>query len=166
MSRLGAFVFGRTLPRPEGLAFGMSPRACVVGGIIAIVCGGVFALVGGAFFLAYATRADAPVNCLVFGSAFLAPGCVVALAGLQYIVRRHEFVVVLTDYAVHVGPGYRRSVAYRDIKRVSRGTDGDVYCHRANSMHGFKIPDYFGSTEEANRFVEELNRRVEQAKNR
>ena len=156
------------MPRPIGLEFGFSPRQWIFGGLVCCAAGCVLVFVGGVVLFAPGVEPDAPrsvadVVFILLGSFGI--GAAAVLTGVRSILKRRDFTIILGDHAVHVGPGYHRStVAYRDITGVTRGTGGEVLVWRAGRFFGVTIPNWFASEEEASRFIEELKKRVENAK--
>ena len=151
------------MPRPHGVEFGTRPGQWIMAGLVCGLGGGVFVLLGGALLIAACDGSFTDHD--VTGIVFLLIGLVAALTGASVVVKRRDFTIVLSDHAVHVGPYYEReTIPFREISGVVRGVDDDVCLERTDRVFLYRLPNYFASDAEANRFTEELKKRVENAK--
>jgi len=143
------------------MVFGKSPGRDIVLGILLVVIG---VSLGGLilFFLIFEPEMIEPGAQNYIVIVFLG---FIVLCGMLYVVHAGKFLLVLTEHSVWEGPRcMKKEIAYRDIKGVRRDADGHVILDCENCLFSYYVPSLFNSDEERDRFVEELKRRVSEAR--
>jgi hypothetical protein len=161
------------MPRPRGLEFGASSGSWVRGGCICVIVGLVFAVIGVAGVIhAWPEWSKLPISArgmaVVFG-AFAVVGSWVVALGLADVIQCDDRKIILSDDALYTPRFFfgHSAISYDKIDQVRLNADDrEIVITLVGRLLGGHIISTgdFASDEEVARFIEDLRRRVENAK--